>query len=168
MRNIYIISDTHFNHTDKMIEYCGRPENYNELIWKNLKQLKDDDILIHLGDVCIGKDREVHKKLQEFKFKKILVRGNHDKKSNSWYLNNGWDFVCEEFKDTLFGKNILFSHMPKVWDGVYDLNIHGHFHNSDHRRQEPELFKIKNGYQKLFALEYTNYKPINLNTLTLL
>lgn len=50
---IYIITDTHFNHS-AMIPYCGRPENFDELIWKGLDQLKDDDILIHLGDICIG------------------------------------------------------------------------------------------------------------------
>ena len=161
--NIYIISDTHFNHTDQMIAYCGRPEDYNERLWNSLKIINDDDILIHLGDICIGKDSYVHNKLQEFKFGKILVRGNHDRKTNTWYLNNGWDFVCEEFKDTLFGKNILFSHKPKPWDGEYNINIHGHFHNSDYRRNEPELFKIVNGYHKLFALEYNDYKPIKLD-----
>ena len=95
------------------------------------------------------KDDIVHKFIvDELKCKKILVKGNHDSKSNSWYLEHGWDFVCEEFKDTLYGKNILFSHYPKVWDGVYDLNIHGHFHNSDHRRHEEIFLKEKNGYQK--------------------
>ena len=160
--NIYVISDTHFNHTQKMIEYCGRPENFEDLLWKNLEQIHDGDLLIHLGDVCIGNDAAVHGMLMGYKFKKFLVKGNHDRKSNTWYLQHGWDFVCEEFKDTLFGKNILFSHMPRVWDGVYDVNIHGHFHNSDHRRQEPDLFKIHNGYQKLYAPEYLDYKPIKL------
>ena len=159
---IYIISDTHFNHNKPMIEWCGRPENFNELLWKGLEQLPSDCLLLHLGDICIGGDQEVHERLAKLPYKKILVKGNHDSKSNAWYLSHGWDFVCEEFKDTYFGKNILFSHMPKVWDGIYDIDIHGHFHNSDHRIQEPELFKIKNGYQKLYAPEYQHYLPVNL------
>jgi len=159
----YIIADTHFNHTDQMIAYCGRPENYNELLWKSFEDLQDDDIFIHLGDICIGKDSQVHDKLQEFKFRKILVRGNHDRKTNTWYLNHGWDFVCEQFKDTLYGKNILFSHKPKAWDGEFEINIHGHFHNSDYRRTDPELAKIKTGYHKLLSLEYEGYKPIKLD-----
>ena len=158
----YIISDTHFNHNKPMIEWCGRPKDFNDILWKNLNLIGDNDMLIHLGDICIGKDLETHDKLSKFKFKKILVKGNHDRKSNNWYLEHGWDFVCEEFKDSFFGKNILFSHMPRVWDGVYDINIHGHFHNSDHRRHEPELLKIENGYQKLYAPEYENYYPLNL------
>ena len=161
--NVYIISDTHFNHKEKMVKWCGRPENYEELLTKNLRQLTEKDLLIHFGDITIGNVSIVHKfVISQLRCRKILVRGNHDKKSNTWYLNNGWDFVCEEFKDTLFGKNILFSHFPKVWDGLYDINIHGHFHNSDHRRHEPEFLKIKNGYQKLFAVEYEDYKPVKL------
>jgi calcineurin-like phosphoesterase family protein len=149
----YIISDTHFNHK-QMVEYCGRPENFNEIIWKNLEQLNDNDILIHLGDICIGGNKEVHERLSKFKFKKILVKGNHDHKSNTWYLEHGWDFVCEEFKDTLYGYNIVFSHKPVVWDVQYDINIHGHFHNS---KQEP-----KNKYQELYSPELQDYKPVEL------
>ena len=53
----YIISDTHFNHKDNMVKWCGRPENYEELLTKSLKQLTEKDILIHLGDITIGKRR---------------------------------------------------------------------------------------------------------------
>ena len=160
---IYLITDTHFNHK-KLIEY-GRPEDFDDLLYKGLKELPLDCLLIHLGDICIGNDEAVHRHINQATgslIKKILVRGNHDKKSNNWYLEHGWDFVCEQFSDTYFGKKILFSHIPVAWDGYYDLNIHGHFHDSDHRRHEKELMAIKNGYQKLLALEYTDYKPILL------
>ena len=157
----YIITDTHFNHTEKMTEYCKRPKDYNELIWKGLDTLNHTDVLIHLGDICIGNDAEIHGHLQYMTFKKILIRGNHDKKSNSWYLEHGWDFVCEQFMNTYFGKKILFSHFP-IEDCGYDINIHGHFHNSDHRRHEPELVAVKNDKQKLLVLEDVNYKPVNL------
>ena len=55
--NIYLISDTHFNHKN-IAKYCNRPENFNELIWENLGKLKKGDLLIHLGgDICFfGKD----------------------------------------------------------------------------------------------------------------
>ncbi len=56
---IYITTDTHFDHAN-MIKYCGRPENFNEIIWKGLEQIKNNDILIHLGDLCIGNDVENH------------------------------------------------------------------------------------------------------------
>jgi len=162
MKKIYLISDTHFGH-DAMIQYCGRPKGFEELLWKGMQILQEDDILIHLGDICIGKNADWHAKyIEPLPCKKILVRGNHDKKSDKWYLEHGWDFVCNQFKNKMYGKKIVFSHMPVVWDGDYEMNVHGHFHNSDHRRHEPELLAVKNGYQKLIAVEWTEYKPVLL------
>lgn len=161
---IWLITDTHLGH-DAMIEYCGRPKDHSERILKNLSNtIKPKDLLIHLGDVCIGNEAEWHEKLMGATKNAThwLLRGNHDHKSNSWYLSHGWNFVGEVIKDTYFGKKILLSHMPQYWDGWYELNIHGHFHNSDHRRYEEELVWRKNGYQKLYAIEYTNLMPVTL------
>jgi calcineurin-like phosphoesterase family protein len=165
--NIHLIADTHFLHI-KMTEYCNRPADYDNRIMKALCKIPHSDILIHLGDIGMGEDQKVHDTfIKPLKCKKWLVLGNHDHKSNSWYINNGWDFVCKKFYATYYGKRILFSHKPEKDDGYYDLNIHGHFHNSDHRSQEPELLAIKNDKQKLFALEYTNYQPVLLKTFIL-
>jgi calcineurin-like phosphoesterase family protein len=159
---IWLTTDTHFGHK-QMLEYCGRPEDFSEILLKNLlSTVKQDDILIHLGDICIGNDVMWHEKLMEIKGKHWLVKGNHDSKSNTWYLEHGWDMVCEQFSDRYFGKRILFSHKPVAWDGEYEINIHGHFHNSNPNRHEQELVAIKNGYQKLLAVEYTDYKPVEL------
>jgi len=55
--NIWVTTDTHLNHT-KLIEY-GRPENFEDKIKKGLvNNIKKDDLLIHLGDVCIGDDKK--------------------------------------------------------------------------------------------------------------
>lgn len=153
----WLISDTHFAH-EKIIELCGRPTDYEERMFKALSRIPKDDVLIHLGDICIGKDAEVHKKfIAPLQCKKWLVKGNHDNKSNSWYLANGWDFVGYTLKDKYFNFKILFSHIPHV-DNGFDLNIHGHLHNTGHR--DPEgIFDEKH---KLFAVEYTGYKPIEL------
>jgi calcineurin-like phosphoesterase family protein len=166
MQRIFIISDTHLGH-DKMVEYCGRPENHSELILDNLfKNLKDGDTLIHLGDFCIGNDEEWHNKFWAHLpgyVKTVLAKGNHDRQSNSWYLNHGWDFVCEQFQDVYFGKRIVFSHKP-VPNGDWDYNLHGHFHNNQHR-SEPELLKIYTKKHKLFSIEDTKYKPVLLDTI---
>jgi calcineurin-like phosphoesterase family protein len=96
--------------------------------------------------------------------KKWLVKGNHDEKTNHWYLNHGWDFVCDHFSDVYFGKRILFSHEPQAYDiNLYDVNIHGHLHdNSRHGR--PEDFCINGRICKLVAIEYTNYQPVTLES----
>ena len=160
----FIISDTHFNHVEKMCKWCGRPKDYEKKLWKALDDLPDDCTLIHLGDVCIGNDERVHNRMGTLRYKKILVKGNHDKKSNTWYLNKGWDFVCEQFSDTIYGKRVLFSHKPAKFDGKYEINVHGHFHNTTHRSQEPELVEIYNELQKLYACEYEKYTPVSLES----
>jgi calcineurin-like phosphoesterase family protein len=81
-----------------------------------------------------------------------------------WYLNRGWDFVADSFTVDIYGGEILFSHVPKR-DTGYMLNIHGHFHNSDHRRHEPDLVAVKNERQILVAMEYNNYQPFSLRAL---
>ena len=90
-----------------------------------------------------------------------MVKGNHDGKSNSWYLDNGWDFVAYAIKDIYFGVKILFSHIPQVWEGWYELNIHGHLHNISHRDKEYD----SNFMQYLLSVERTKYKPVLLESL---
>ena len=153
---IYVIADTHFNHK-KILEFCKRDVDYESKIWKGLFSLKSEDILIHLGDICIGGDLEVHEKIANLNPKKILVRGNHDKKSNNWYLNHGWDFVCETFSNKYHGMNVLFSHKPLPWDGVYDINIHGHLHDLSHRPNEKMHFM-----NYLISIEKMGCLPISL------
>jgi len=182
---VYLITDTHFSHTEKMMLYCNRPKDYEDRIIEGISKLKEEDILIHLGDVCIGDDKYNNRLFcEKCKARKILVKGNHDKKSNRWYLEHGWDFVCYKFQDKFFGKTILFSHQPQRYEsdlvntqygaGNFDINIHGHFHNTLHRLLEgrylvegekernKEDLMVLTGFHKLLAIEYTNYKPISL------
>lgn len=159
----WLITDTHFNH-EVLKQYCGRPDDVDEIIKRNLMNyVKEGDVLIHLGDLCIGNDKANSEWFRNLKSRNILVRGNHDRKSHNWYMQNGWDLCVDRFDLEMFGKKIAFTHMPVGWDGYFDLNIHGHFHNANHRRYEADLKKVLNGYHKLLALEYTNYMPILLN-----
>ena len=160
--NIYLTTDTHFNHK-KMIDDDIRPWDYEIKIRKGLMSLPEDCVLIHLGDVSLGDEEEVSELyIKPLKCKKWLIKGNHDGKSNKWYLEHGWDFVGKQLIDKYFGKKVLFSHKPIEFKEQYDINIHGHFHDSDHRSQEPELLAIANRRQRLLALEYTNYQPVKL------
>jgi len=183
---IYLVTDTHFYH-EKMTLYCHRPKNHTEITGNNLlalnKILGPGDVLIHLGDICIGHDEEAHRRyIEPLKFKKWLIRGNHDSQSNTWYLSHGWDFVGFKFQDKILGKNILFSHTPirhleeesDLWGtDDFDLNIHGHYHNTLHRLLEGKFIsdqekerniELKNITEKhaLLAIEYTDLKPVSL------
>lgn len=157
----YVISDTHFNH-DAIIKYCDRPENHEELIFNNLMQLTDQHCLLHLGDVCIGDNQEMHDKyIKPLKCKKILIKGNHDPKSYTWYMNNGWDYACHTMQLKYAGRLIHFSHKPSAWDGFWDMNIHGHLHNlGGHRKDEYPNLKQ---WHRLYSPELMNYKPIELS-----
>jgi calcineurin-like phosphoesterase family protein len=131
--NIYGISDTHFCH--------------NKLVCSGLKSVKDDervlgdlsivrvsDILIHLGDVSFYNDDQWHTAFNNCcAGKTILVLGNHDRKSLTWYYSHGWDFVCNEFKLDVYGESLIFSHKPICMRTNSCINIHGHLHDDNHR-----------------------------------
>jgi len=159
---IWLTTDTHFSHT-QLVEY-GRPINFEERIKKNLKAVvKPDDLLIHLGDVCIGNDVENNMWFKDILgCKTYLVLGNHDKKSVKWYMEHGWDVVANRIDMTIGGKRTAFTHKPIAWDGYFDINYHGHFHDTDHRRFEPEFQKVLCAYNHLLSLENTDYKPLLL------
>lgn len=157
----YIISDTHFNHKD-IIGYCQRPDNHEQLMLRNiLLTVPTNGCLIHLGDFALGNEAAACAKLsQHCVGKKILVIGNHDSKSISWYLEHGWDFVCDSFKMKYCGKIICFSHKPQPWDGDWEINVHGHLHNLGHRDNE---FKELKQWHRLYSPELMGYKPIELS-----
>ena len=51
----WIISDTHFFH-ENIGRYCNRPENWQELIFKNWNELiSPNETVLHLGDFALGK-----------------------------------------------------------------------------------------------------------------
>jgi len=154
----YIIGDTHFGHRE-LEEYCDRPENFESLIIKNwVKTISKDDLLIHLGDVCLGDNDYWHRIMNSLPCRsKILCLGNHDSKSMHWYLNHGWNFVCNNFTMSYMNKDIIFSHLPLLYTN-YDLNIHAHCHT-----KKRELFDKK---QYLFTLEH-EYKPVLLDDIIL-
>lgn len=158
----WLCSDTHFGH-DKMKEYCYRPDGFEYKIQKSFEQIKPKDVLIHLGDVCIGNDEKWHEMMIKYlPCKKWLIRGNHDHKSYNWYLEHGWDFVADSMSMVYSGKKILFTHIPTLYDKArYDLNIHGHLHNNRHRGSI-EDFGFADRIYKLISLEFSNYQIINL------
>ncbi len=155
---IWVISDTHFEHVEKMMKWCGRPENYEELLFKAMSAIPEEDVLIHLGDICMGKDSDVHAKyIAPLKCKKVLIKGNHDHKTLTWYMAHGWDVAMDMMYSEYFGKRILFSHKPQN-DGDYDFNVHGHLHNSRHHDTE----YTPNDKQRLVSVELSKYKLLNL------
>ena len=88
MGNIWITSDTHFNHTNilKFLGADGKPfrqfnsvEEMNECMidrWNSV--VKDRDKVYHLGDVYLSQGKEANSILHRLKGRKRLILGNHD------------------------------------------------------------------------------------------
>lgn len=139
----------------------GRPEDYEEQIANSLSRLTSADVLIHLGDVCLGNDAEAHKKyIEPLKCRKILVKGNHDQKSLSWYMEHGWGFACNRMTLDFGGETLHFSHIPLPPDDFFGRNIHGHLHNVEHRSY-PKWYSERHS---LVSLERQGYKAQRLDT----
>lgn len=163
---IWLTTDTHYNHYNIM-KHCGRPVDFEERIERGLySNIKATETLIHLGDIALPEDAEAHEMyVQKWPWKKILVRGNHDKRSLSWYVKHGWTFACDGLRLDVYGKKVWLSHRPAPL-GDWDINIHGHCHNLDQKfvqRVNVELDATeRTNKHVLLALEYTNYQPITL------
>ncbi len=160
--NYWIISDTHFNH-QKLEEWGGRSGDWQTTLWFFLDCIPKEDILIHLGDICIGNDQEIHNLISALQCKKILVRGNHDKKSAQWYMEHGWDFVCDGLELLFHGYYLYLSHRPQRQTSYFTQNIHGHTHGNLHRSEEYTDFYDPQ-YHKDISPEIVGYKPLRLDT----
>ena len=162
MRDYRITADSHFWH-DFLVRLWDRNEGFEEKIFKQLSRIPEDDVLIHLGDICMKNDKEWHEKyINPLKCLKILVKGNHDRKSYGRYLSNWRDFVVESLTVEWFGKRVIFTHIPTPIDGY--LNIHGHLHMNKHHRP---LGDDGNWDKRccLYSQEFENYIPIKLQAL---
>ena len=162
-KTTWLISDTHFNH-DRIATYCDRPENFTDLIIKRWQEVvKPEDLVIHLGDVAIGNRRKVRDIMAELPGRKVLVLGNHDRQHGpDWWMDNGFAFACQAMKY----RNAWLTHEPStsLADGC-EINIHGHLHNIWHGFTPDGVphTTLHKPWQRLFAIEYTNYMPVNFD-----
>lgn len=155
----YIISDTHFNHTN-IIKYSNRPfESVSEmnktLITNWNKTVKKTDTIYILGDFAFGNKEYIKSIISKLNGKKILVMGNHDrkiKKNPVWWINIGFDVVHNY--PIIYRDKYILSHEPIENIGRF-INIHGHIHE-----KQIDIGKYVN-----VCVEHWDYKPINLDKL---
>lgn len=166
--HIWITSDSHFNHAN-IIALCNRPftcvDIMNECLIENWNaRVSKEDLVIHCGDFAFGTAEKIDEIIHRLNGRKVLIKGNHDSRSNKFYLdNNRFAFVCDYFSM----KNILFTHRPLDYQSVCDnkwtesINVHGHIHNN----RELQIKKYEISDQLLFnvSVEMTDYFPISLD-----
>ena len=160
-RNIYLVTDTHFGHEKLSDVFHVRPVGFTDTILKNLKlYVHPYDTVIHLGDFCIRRDAEWMEQFMQAVSgaNTILIRGNHDKKSDGWYMEHGFGFVCSALELRMQGKVVRLAHKPEEKVFGVDFQIHGHTHGKARRDDEYCSF-YDPSYHKEFALENTNFTP---------
>jgi calcineurin-like phosphoesterase family protein len=169
--NIWIISDTHFNHKN-ILKYENRPVDFNEVIINNWNsRVASEDIVIHLGDVIFGYDKETNLPpiLNRLNGKKVLARGNHDiPRDWKWYMDKGFDFVCDYY----VYEGMAFSHAPLTplptqalnnHSKPIELNIHGHFHRGSHRNPDDNPGYVDEFYDfQYYKANQDKYKLIQI------
>ena len=155
---VFMISDTHFGHTN-IIKYCNRPfktvEQMDYEMCKRWNQvIRKQDIVYFLGDLTI-KDRDIQKWLHKLNGHITFIAGNHDNTRLLKCLDN--KIVTYE------GVSFYLTHDPETvpieWKGWV---IHGHKHNNDLVHYP---FINYNNKTINVSVEVINYKPIDFKYL---
>lgn len=158
-RNIWVISDTHFNH-ENIIKYCNRPfKTSSEMDWAMVenwnKVVKSGDKVYHLGDVYMkASPGYIRNILSLLNGRKRLILGNHDNGADQNLLPFFKKiYLWRHFKD--FGLHL--SHVPLRKESIFKdcVNIHGHIHNNP---------SPKGPYRNV-SVEAVDYTPINIEEL---
>ena len=139
--------------------------------WNNV--VTDFDTVFHLGDVALTSESEMKDLIPKLKGKKILIRGNHDKKSKEFFRNVGFGIIPEN-PLKLNKEKIILSHKPlkdtEIPKGF--VNVHGHIHNNPLHKINPttnEMEYPKELYsEKLHinvSVDVIDFKAISLEEL---
>ena len=169
MRDIWVISDTHFGHSN-IIKYCERPYNDSvEMDWDMVRRwnniVKPEDKVYHLGDVHMGATRGyIDDLLSKLNGHKRLILGNHDNGKDQLLLKHFEKIdVWRMFPE--FG--LLFTHVPVHESALFRgktgneekpnklLNIHGHIHTNPSPSKD----------HRCVCVEQINYTPIHIEEL---
>lgn len=159
MSKMWITSDWHMAHRN-IIDYEGRPENYEELIIQSLSVVRPGDTVINLGDLYLGNSStfsqlfgRIQTSCPEYTLAtKLLIKGNHDSLSRSKYASIGMVLL-----DSLVLQGIYFNHHGvQTLPSDCDSQIYGHYHSN------PPAVGLARG--RKFSIEEQNYKLVELST----
>ena len=112
----WFTSDPHFGH-DSVIDFCHRPfkdmeEMMEVMRKKHNAKVQPEDTVIYVGDIFFYLPKPVAKAyLDSCNGKKILVRGNHDRKAREM-TQMGFDYVVEEMVMVIANERVTISHYP--------------------------------------------------------
>jgi calcineurin-like phosphoesterase family protein len=154
LEHTFVGADLHLGHRGIIPKcrhrFCNVQE-MNETIIKNWNEMvRPQDIVYHLGDLCLGRRNGGPLSwLERLNGQKVLIAGNHDRRIPSHLMTPYETIQVNEFKFFLVHNP---HDAPADWDGWV---IHGHNH-----RFRPFL-DVKNKRINVSA-EQTLYRPVSL------
>lgn len=140
---IWFTSDLHLNHR-AVVSMCGRPfksvDEMNDILIRNFNErVKKNDTVYILGDISHRTPTtEVNNFISRLNGKKILCKGNYDKRYDSSLFEGIYDFL----EIAVHGVNISLMYYPMMsWPKSRhgSIHLHGHIHSKgDYNLQQKE------------------------------
>lgn len=161
---VYFTSDLHLGHPG-IIKIKQRPfssvQEMNEFLIKNYNSVvrKTDKVYL-LGDLCHYLPVEqASRMIAQLNGRKILIRGNHDKKYEPQLFEEIHDFATASFQGTCF----VMMHYPMLaWpkERKGSIQLHGHLHES----QEYNLLNRELGILRYdVGVDANQFYPVSVN-----
>ena len=160
--NIWLVSDTHFHHSN-VIKYSNRPfsnvDEMNETLIKNWNDsVKSGDRIYHCGDFSFGDIKSTENILRRLNGEKYLILGNHDR--NISKLGHYFIWMKQNHFLTVGQRMYFLSHYAhRVWDKSHygSVNCFGHSHGS---------LQVPKGCKQLdVGVDCWNYAPVHIETI---
>ena len=139
MNDIWVVSDTHFNHAKEFI-YKERGftsiEEMNGTIierWNSL--IKPNDTVYHLGDVIMGDLNAGLPLVKSLNGKIKLASGNHDTPQRVAAFSEFFNEIQFGYRIKVGKKIIMLSHYPMLtgnYDNSKTYSFHGHTHSKNY------------------------------------
>lgn len=180
MANRFVISDTHFGHTNSwqlfkrpdgspLRPFTSTEEMDEAMIERWNAKVQPHDVVYHLGDVVIN--RKYLHLVKRLNGKKRLVRGNHDIFKDQDYRDVGFDSL---YGVRVFTDKFILSHIPLHPDCIthrFKVNVHGHLHANEVMRTRTNmvhgtmtgLVTEPDPRYLCVSVEHTNYEPLSFD-----
>ncbi len=139
---VWLISDTHFSHKNILLpSYSNRPfrnvDHMNhEMVERWNALVKEEDLVLHLGDFAMGPQTECEPILKRLTGRKVLVRGNHDKMIDKRpELAAHFESIHDILEVQYLNDVAVLCHTPfEVWNNAHKspgfVHFCGHMHGN--------------------------------------
>ncbi len=123
--------------------------------WNNV--VAPDDVVYHLGDFAFGNFKKITEYAERLNGQKTLIRGNHDRLSDSQYRRMGFRVR----KYMVLGSVHLQHHPPRENEASRGFYLVGHVHQAWTDRRGPRTLILNVG------VDVRGYRPVTADELGL-